>query len=303
MISAIQEAWGYLANDLFLDGFLALLVASMVLPPLGTVLALRRMPFVTIAVPALAGAGVTFAFWLWPLIASAALAGDPPPTAMQIGGALAILTIGLVILAARSGPEAGLETSSALLFLLALAMSQLLLVESPYEEIAHQWGHPGRTLSMLEGGRNRVILASIAALTIFVIFRRELWLTALDREFGQLAGLAPKRWLFATLVWIGAACAFLVPELGPEVVLSLLLIPGTLIRPVATTLGMHSILSGAIGAASVIVAFVLSTSMNWPVEPTITVVLIGLAWSVRQGGRWIFPSATSKQSPLPAERP
>ena len=116
-------------------------------------------------------------------------------------------------------------------------------------------------------------------------------------------GLAPKRWLFATLVWIGAACAFLVPELGPEVVLSLLLIPGTLIRPVATTLGMHSILSGAIGAASVIVAFVLSTSMNWPVEPTITVVLIGLAWSVRQGGRWIFPSATSKQSPLPAERP
>ena len=54
MISALQEAWSYLANDLFLDGFLALLVASLVLPPLGTVLALRRMPFVTIAVPALA---------------------------------------------------------------------------------------------------------------------------------------------------------------------------------------------------------------------------------------------------------
>ena len=285
MISALQESWSYLANDLFLDGFLALLVASLVLPPLGTVLALRRMPFVTIAVPALAGAGVTFAFWAWPLLATGLAAADPPPTAVQIGGALLILTLGLLILAARSGPEAGLETSSALLFLLALALSQLLLVESPYEEIAHQWGHPGRTLSILESGRNRVLIASTVAIVVFVIFRRELWLTALDREFGQLAGLAPKRWLFATLVWIGATCAFLVPELGPEVVLSLLLIPGTLIRPVAATLGQHGLLASGVGASSVILAYVISTSLDWPIEPTITVVLIALAWGVRQGGR------------------
>ena len=163
MIDTLHEAIE-LATGLFRDGFLALVAAAVVLPPLGLLLALRRLPFVTIAVPALAGGGVAFAYFLWPLLAAGGAAAgggplDPPPAVAGHAGAALFLAAGFVWLAGIErgvGAERRLESASAVLFVVAVALSELLVIESPFEEIADQWLHHGRVLAVLEEGRHRV---------------------------------------------------------------------------------------------------------------------------------------------------
>ncbi len=286
-MNPLVESWE-LATGLFRDGFIALIAAGIFLPPLGALLSLRRMPFVTIAVPAVAGAGVAFAFWVWPLIATVDFASGslaPPPISVQNFGALLALTLGIWWLAGRSDRRTPMETHSAILFVAALALSEIFAVESRYEEIADQWLHHGRILSVLPEGRNRVLAATFGAALFWWVFRRQLWLTALDRDFGRLRGLRAGHWLFITLALVGFTCAFTVPELGPQTILALLLIPATLLRPVATTLVQHACWSSVVGLVSVFFAFTVAVDRNWPVTPALTVGLIGLSWLLRWGLR------------------
>lgn len=305
MIGALREAID-LSTGLFRDGFLALLAAALVLPPLGLLLALRRLPFVTVAVPALAGGGVAFAYFLWPLIAAAGTgaAGEsslaPPPAIAGHAGAALFLAAGfawLAGLARGGGEERRLESASAVLFVVAVALSELLVIESPFEEVADQWLHHGRVLAVLEEGRMRVWGACALAGGIGIAFRRELALAAIDRDEAHLAGLPNGRWLLATLALAGGACAVLVPELGPEVVLALLLVPATLLSPTARSLARLALSCSIAGFAAAILGFIIAVARDWPVSPSVVVALIAFcaaargATALRSRGAGAWPAA------------
>jgi len=289
MTGALRDALD-LSTGLFRDGFLALLAAALVLPPLGLLLALRRLPFVTIAVPALAGGGVAFAYFLWPFIAavggSSRAAGtlEPPPAVAGHAGAALFLALGfawLAALARRGGEERRLESASAVLFVVAVALSELLVIESPFEEIADQWLHHGRVLAVLETGRDRVWGACAIAGGVALSLRRELALAALDRDEAHLAGLPPGRWLLVTLALVGGASAILVPELGPEVVLALLLVPATLLAPTARSLSRLALSCALAGVAAALLGFVIAVARDWPVSPSVVVALVAICGGAR----------------------
>ncbi|MEM7167993.1 MAG: metal ABC transporter permease [Planctomycetota bacterium] len=273
MTGSLMETWE-LSTTLFRDGFVSLVVASAILPPLGTLLLLRRMPFVAVAVPALAGAGVALAYFLWPMLVVAAretLAA--PPAFAQNSGAAIVVGVALLWLS-RKGIGERIDAAAALVFVASLALSEILLLESIYDEVAHRWLHHGHVLSILEAGRNRVVVTCVCLGLVFVLARRELWLAAVDREQATLSGLPAGRWLFLTLALVGSACAVLVPELGPQVVLALLLAPATLLRSVCGSLVGYASLSAVVGTLSAALTFFVSVSQDWPVAPALVVSLV-----------------------------
>ncbi|MGE4620193.1 MAG: metal ABC transporter permease [Planctomycetota bacterium] len=272
MLNSFIEAWN-LSTGLFIDGFLSLLIASIVLPAIGTLLVLRRMPFVAVAVPGIAGAGVAFSYFIWPSIFALAYETlDPPSTLFQNCCAFLFLTFGLQWLSSR-GSRDRIESGAVLLFVITLALSEILLLDSIYDEFSHRWLHHGHVLSVLEEGRNRVLGTCLFIAMLAGFYRRELWLTAIDKEQASLSGLPEKRWLLIHLFLAGVASGMIVPELGPQVVLGLLLIPATISFPTARSLSGYAWTCSTIGLVSALFTFWISMNQNWPVAPSLIVTL------------------------------
>lgn len=272
MIENLLEAWN-LSTGLFLDGFLSLLGAAFVLPALGTLLVLRRLPFVAVAVPALAGTGVSFAYFIWPLVFVAAATTMTPPAILFQNLCAFIFLGGGFFWLSRVGSRERIENSAALLFVTALAFSELLLLNSIYDEFSHRWLHHGHVLSVLEAGRIRVLLTCLGLLIVAGFYRRELWLTAIDQDQAYLSGLPPRRWQFIQLGLVGVASGMIVPELGPQVVLGLLLIPATIGFPAARSMSGYAGTCAAIGVISTLLTFWISMIQDWPVAPALIVML------------------------------
>lgn len=271
-MNSFLEAWN-LSTGLFLDGFLSTLFAAFVLPAIGTLLILRKMPFVAVAVPGIAGAGVAFSYFIWPMIFAIAYETlDPPSTFFQNFCAFLFLALGLYWLASR-GSRDRIESGAALLFVVTLALSEILLLDSIYDEFSHRWLHHGHVLSVLEEGRTRVIGTCLILIALAGFYRRELWLTAIDREQATLSGLPEKRWLLIQLFLAGLASGIIVPELGPQVVLGLLLIPATISFPAARSLSGYAWTCSTIGIVSALLTFWISMVQDWPIAPALIVVL------------------------------
>ena len=272
MLNSLLEAWN-LSTGLFLDGFLAVLVASFVLPAIGTLLVLRKMPFVAVAVPGIAGAGVAFSYFIWPTIFAIAYETlDPPSTFFQNLCAFLFLALGLLWLSSRESRDR-IESGAVLLFVVTLALSEILLLDSIYDEFSHRWLHHGHVLSVLESGRSRVIGTCLIIAAIAGFYRRELWLTAIDREQATISGLPEKRWLLIHLFLAGVASGMFVPELGPQVVLGLLLIPATISFPAARSLSGYAWTCATIGIVSTLLTFWVSMIQDWPIAPALIVIL------------------------------
>lgn len=275
-MNSLIEAWN-LSTGLFFEGFLALLFASLVLPAIGTLLVLRRMPFIAIAVPGIAGAGVAFSYFLWPTIFTIAYETlDPPTTLFQNLCAFLFLTLGLWWISSRKSRDQ-IESGAVLLFVVTLALSEILLLDSIYDEFSHRWLHHGHVLSVLETGRNRVIATCVIIAAIAGFYRRELWLTAIDREQATLSGLPEKRWLLVHLFLAGVASGMIVPELGPQAVLGLLLIPATISFPAARSLSGYATTCSTIGVISTLLTFWLAMVQDWPIAPALILVLTSVS--------------------------
>lgn len=271
----LAEAWD-LATGLFADGFFSLVGAGCVLPALGVLLAYRRLPFATMAIPAAAGAGSAASYWLWPLLFEAAAHGTPhaPPFGFLLGGGAAGLVVCLAIIAGREGTTGSSESRAAIVFLAAGAVAELFLRASPYEEVAAPWLVNGRILSVLPEGRTRVLVACLAVAIGLRLLRRALLVTATDRDLAATAGYPERRWRFVTLALVSAASLAVVPELGPVVVLALLLIPASLGVPCAQTFRGAFIGASVCGGISTIVAFLAAVVGDLPVTPCLVVALV-----------------------------
>ena len=281
-------------KDIFGNGFWSMVAVGITAPSVGTLLILRRMPFLGIAVPQVAGAGVALSFLVYPLV-GASVADvmhpsdvEPPPITFQLAGAALALLLALSILAllGRRGRATGVHAAVA--YLIALGLSELFLLESRYEELADQWLHHGRVLTVLPEGMYLVLAASAVALCVTILCCRAFWVTAFDSDQARLSGLSPGRWLLITLLVIGGYAALTVPEIGPEAILVMMIIPPVILRRVTPSLRAYGPLCALAGGSGAVVAFYPSWNEDWPMGPSLTasvlatsLVMALLAWIVR----------------------
>lgn len=276
VVAAIENAME-LVGDLFLDGFLALMAVAIVAPLLGTLLVLRRMPLLGLAIPQMAGCGQAAAFFLfatWVTIDR----GDPqePDASLQLVASLGGVFVGLVVLSAFGRDRRFSGLHAGVLFLAALGLKEVFYLESPYHQIFEEAIHHGRILTVVEEGRWQVIWTSAPLVVALVAFRRPLWTTAFDADQARLNGSSPGLWSFATLMMLGAFSGLCVPVVGPDVVFTLLLVPAALIRaatPSVTLFGPLCVIAGTSGAfASIVVA--CAEEVNWPPAPALILCVI-----------------------------
>ncbi|MCA9322117.1 MAG: metal ABC transporter permease [Planctomycetes bacterium] len=283
MIDSLLESWR-LVQLLSLDGFLAGLALAIAAPWVGTLLILRRMPFLGLAIPQLAGAGTALAWFAFPLVFPATFASpdvhDHPPTTFLLVGSTIAIVVGLLILAMMGRGGRATSSQAAIVFLIALAVAEIAWVTGPYPEMAESLARRGRLLTVLAPGRDIVIAASALAWILAISFRRPLWLSAFDRDLTRLKGSRPGTWLMITLLLSGGLAAACVPEIGPEAVLALLLIPPAVLNRASPSLAAYAPLSSLAGVIGTAAAFHVSFARDWPLNPTLILCLLAASLSV-----------------------
>lgn len=270
-----------LIRELFFDGFLALLAVAIAAPMLGILLVLRRMPLVGLAVPQMAGCGQAATYFVFGLVASGGAHGlAEPGAALQVAGSLAGVALGLAVLMLVTRDRRFLGVHAGVAFLVAIGLSEIFYLESPYESAVEQAIQNGRLLTVGAAGRNQVVACSLLVLVASIVAWRRLWVSAFDEDQARLCGLSPRRYVGLTLVLLGVFCALCVPVVGAEVVLAVLLIPLAVLRPFTPSLRAYAPLSICASVVGSVAAFVLACSegIDWP--PGATLVLCLLASSL-----------------------
>lgn len=276
MMEAIQSSVD-LIQELFLDGFLALLAVSIAAPFLGVLLVLRQMPVLGLAVPQVAGCGQAAMLFFFGLFTVADSAHPSEPNAiLQVLGALMAVLIGILALVWLARDQKFLGVHACILFLIAIALRELFFLGSPYHKIAEESIQHGRLLTVDAAGRNQVLITCAVVVLLATIFWRRLWIPAFDPAQAQLLGLRPRRSLLATLLLLGATCALCVPVIGPEVVLTLMLVPAAILRSATPSLAAYPVLSIVAGLLGSAAAFVLACTegVDWPPGPAVVVCVI-----------------------------
>ncbi len=277
MIHGLRDTWE-LVRVLCLDGFVTSLVLAVVAPWMGTLLIVRRMPFLGLAIPQLAGAGTALAWLLFPIFFPAALANpevhEHPPTLFLLAGSGAAILVGLVGLTVMGRKGRVASSHAAIVFLVGLAAAEIAWVTGPYPEMAESSARRGRLLTVLPESRDLVVWASVIALALLIGLRRQLWLSAFDVDLARLKRLNPSVWLLITLLLLGTHAALTVPVTGPKVLLALLLIPPAVLNRAVPSLASYGPLSALAGLVGTAAGFHLSFQKDWPLNPSVIAGLV-----------------------------
>ncbi len=276
VLAAIQNAMT-LVEDLFFDGFVALMVVALVGPVLGTLLVLRRMPLLGLAIPQAAGCGQAASFFLfatWVTVDPAQ--PEEPGPGMQLAASLAGVFIGLLLLALLGRDRRFSGVHAGVLFLAALGLKEIFYLESPYHQVFEEAIHHGRILTVVEAGRWQATWTGGVLFVVLLAFRRSLWTTAFDPDQSRLNGVSPALWSFATLMILGAFCGLCVPVVGAEVILTLLLVPAAIIRGATPSVALFGPLCAVAGVTGAYASFVVACAeeVNWPPAPALILCVI-----------------------------
>ena len=280
-----ETFWEFLArtaalvHEHFLDGFLAALLLALVAPVLGCHLALRRLSLVALTAPGTAGAGqalVLFGFGRYGQASDGEL--TEPSRLIQLGGAALAVAVGLAALSL--GRRRDVAVRAGVWFVAAVALREILLIESPYHEIFEDALHHGRLLTVVAAERRELtgVLALLSALT--VLGHRGFVVSAFDEDLWRLQGGHPRFAEFAVLALVGLLSVVGAPILGPEVVLALLLIPPAILKGSVDSLSLYGplcVLAGVLGTAA---SMVLAVAEDWPAGPALVLTVTGASLGV-----------------------
>lgn len=276
MIAATQDSLATIL-ELFFDGFAAMVAVALVAPVLGVLLVLRRMPMLGLAVPQLASCGQAATYFFFALVA-VANPNDPeePGAVLQFAGSMLAVVVGMLGLVGFGRDRRFLGVQACIVFLAAMALSELLYMGSPYHKVFEEALHHGRLLTVNAAERIRVWCACVAALVLCLLSWRRLWLSAFDPDQARLLRLSPNRALVITLLLLGGFCALCVPVVGAEVVLTLLLVPAAVLRGVTPSLAAYPFLAVLAGLLGSVGAFYLACleGVDWPPGPAVVLMVI-----------------------------
>ena len=221
--------------------------------PTGTLVILRRDSLLTLALPQVVAVGIALGLrYNWP----------------PLFPALAILALTLAVLAwGRSRGKSDVLLPA--LYISGLAVSILLIINAA----AHL-----EELQNLLVGMDVAVLPSqvafalpillLAALPPVLLWRRWL-LLAQAPAAAQIAGLRPARWHLLFLTVLSTIVLVGTNVVGVVLVLALLFLPPLAALPWSRRLPAMMALSTALGLLSLILGFMLSNEMSWPLSHSI----------------------------------
>jgi ABC-type Mn2+/Zn2+ transport system permease subunit len=260
---------GLLFRNAVVGGLFVAVVCSL----LGLYLVLRRLVLLGVALPQAGAAGIAAAFWL---TGHAHQPGAPHASAL-IGSLTATFGgLGLLLLGQRGGRSPA-EWGVGALFAIASASTVLFVALNPSGDLEVGNLLRGELLAISDADLMVLIGASLVALTLFFLFRREILLASFDAEFSRTIGRNPARADALLFLLLGGAIALGVMDAGPLVVFGFLVLPPLAALRVAPRLGAAMAISAAIGAFCSVGGFSLAYRADLPTGPT-SVALAAGCW-------------------------
>ncbi|HKA15216.1 MAG TPA: metal ABC transporter permease [Myxococcota bacterium] len=259
---------GLLFRNAVVGGLFVAVVCSL----LGVYLVLRRLVLLGVALPQAGAAGVAAAFWL---TGHAHEPGGAHASAL-IGSLVATFGgLGLLLLGQRGGRSPA-EWGVGALFAIASSATVLFVALNPSGDLEVGNLLRGELLAISDTDLIVLIAASVVAVALFFLFRREILLASFDAEFARTIGHNPVRADALLFVLIGGAIALGVMEAGPLVVFGFLVLPPLAALRVAPHLGVALALSAAVGALCSVGGFALAYHVDLPTGPTSVALAAGI---------------------------
>ncbi len=262
---------------LFGMSFLAVLIAGITCPLVGTFLFLRRTGFYGVALPQFAATGVAAGFaaapWVAPLFGISDMLAD-------VHGALsyhltwaAVFTLGCLGLLTALGRRGGSEVANvAALFAIASASMILFASASPVgETFVKDQLLRGQILAV--GLHELEAIAVVMALTLgcITVCYRDLVLVAYDPDTARVLGKRLAGWELLLQVLTGLCVAAGTMTVGPVVLFGLLVLPPLVARAFARSMATMMIGASVLGVGASVLGIWISFVWDWHLGPAVVV--------------------------------
>jgi ABC-type Mn2+/Zn2+ transport system permease subunit len=253
----------FLTVDFMRYPFLAAVVMSAALVPLGVYVNLRRIIFVGIAAPQMAAFGAVVGAALgWP----------------TFWPALAFAWVSIMLLGPLSrARQVSRGAVMALFYIFATVAYLLLLATNPSAETEVANVFFGNVLAV---GLKDVFLAAAVAIPVVLVLyliRRRINISLFDRDAAAVTGARPAASEFAFYALLGLSVATAMKFMGVLLTFTLLALPATVGLLWAKRMWQAVVASSVFATVGLYVGFGLSYELDWPTGPAAAAPLAVIA--------------------------
>ncbi len=273
------------ADFLFRNAILGGLGVALLCSVLGVYLVLRRLVLIGVALPQASAAGIAGVFWL----SGHAHAEGQAAHFVALAGSLAATFAALAfLLLGRRRARVPAEWGVGALFAISSAATVLFVALNPTGDLEMSNLLRGELLAITVRDLQVIGAAMTVVGALFVLFRRELLLTAFDPEFARTIGRNPLRYDALLYALLGGSIALGVMNVGPLVVFGFLVLPALAALRIAPGIASAFVIAACIAALSFVGGFALAYRADLPAGPVGVAVAaaiwaaIGVAAQVRE---------------------
>ena len=256
-------------------------LVGLACPLVGVFLVMRRLVFMGVALPQISSTGVAIALSL-PLWLGFNLSEHSSHSTHVLAfiGSITFSLTAILVLAflerrGRGQPEGRLGTA----YVVAAAMSILLLSKNPYGEIGWLDMMKGEVIAISNFDLGLTAATLMLVIAVMGLFHRELLLVSFDREMAIILRKNVIFWDVLLYLLIGMTVSMAVLSVGPLIAFGFLLIPALSAHMVARNMRQFMILASLIGGVAAFLGFCIAYKFDLPVGPT-DVVLLGFLYAV-----------------------
>jgi ABC-type Mn2+/Zn2+ transport system permease subunit len=258
-----------------------IVLVGLVCPLVGVFLVMRRLVFMGVALPQISSTGVAVALSL-PLWLGFNLSEHSSHSTHMLAfiGSITFSLTAILVLAflerrGRGQPEGRLGTA----YVVAAAMSILLLSKNPYGEIGWLDMMKGEVIAISNFDLGLTAATLTLVIAVMGLFHRELLLVSFDREMAIILRKNVIFWDVLLYLLIGMTVSMAVLSVGPLIAFGFLLIPALSAHMVARNMRQFIVLASLIGGLAAFLGFCIAYKFDLPVGPT-DVVLLGFLYAV-----------------------
>lgn len=249
-------------------------------PLVGVFLVMRRLVFMGVALPQISSTGIAIALSLplW-LGFHTTDHGSQSAHSLAFAGSMTFSLVAILLLAflerrGRGQPEGRLGTA----YVLAAALSILLLAKNPYGEIGLLDLLKGEVITISDFDLALTAATLALVLAALGLFHKELLLVSFDREMAITLRKNVVFWDVLLFSLIGLTVSMAVLSVGPLIAFGFLLIPVLTAHLVSRNMCQLMVLASVIGGMAAFLGFCIAYKWDMPVGPT-DVVLLGVLYA------------------------
>ena len=264
--AAFADFWA--GRELWLEPLLAGALAASLLGYLGVFVVLKRMVFVSAALSQASGVGVAFAFWL------GAVAGINPHEHGQIPALLdptifsLLFAVGAAVLFSLHPGHRKLaaETAVGLVYIVCSALVLAILNSPRIAQEAHAVGDIlfGNAVTVPRAQIVALAAAAAAALTVHLLFFKELLFASYDPETAAVQGVGLLRWEVLGNVAIAIVISAATRAVGALPVFAFTVVPAAAALLLTERLNRTVLLAVSFGACAAVLGYYASWVYQLP---------------------------------------